>query len=102
MQRRAGNRRVEHELVEVGIVTHGVVDDRADILWSVVFYIAFLRNQKFGQWPRVHSVYVKQCTAHCHLVFIQPWKDDPWLRDVICLQQHRTVHYVLSPRVSSL
>ena len=37
MQRRAGDGRVEHELVEVGIVADGVVDGVVDVLRRVVF-----------------------------------------------------------------
>ena len=36
VERRAGHRRVEHELVEIGIVRHGVLDLRADVLRRVV------------------------------------------------------------------
>ena len=34
---RTRNRSVEHELVEVGGVTHGAVDDSVDIRWSLIF-----------------------------------------------------------------
>ena len=37
VQRRAGDRRVEHELVEVGVVPGGVVDRLVDVLGRVVF-----------------------------------------------------------------
>ena len=36
VQRRAGDRRVEHELVEVGVVAGGVVDRRVDVFRRVV------------------------------------------------------------------
>ena len=36
VQRRAGDGRVEHELVEVGIVSGGVVDRRVDVFQGVV------------------------------------------------------------------
>ena len=37
VQRRAGDRRVEHELVEVGIVPGRMLDRRVDVLRRVVF-----------------------------------------------------------------
>ena len=46
-QRRAGHRRVEHELVEVGIVRHRVLQFGLDILGGMVFQAHNGRTQQF-------------------------------------------------------
>jgi len=83
VERRAGVRGIEHELVEVGVVAHGVIDDAVHVLGGVVLQADDGRAQDADavflqlpdEPPRVHILEFPVCASLS--LEAHPDPDDP-------------------------